>query len=41
MGGAGATRSVEKGAETIVWLATLSADGPNGGFFRDKQSIPW
>ena len=41
MGGAGATRTVEKGAETIVWLATLKADGPNGGFFRDKQSIPW
>lgn len=41
MGGAGATRTVEKGAETIVWLAMLSADGPNGGFFRDKQSIPW
>ena len=41
MGGAGATRTVEKGAETIVWLATLNADGPNGGFFRDKQSIPW
>ena len=41
MGGAGATRTVEKGAETIVWLATLNANGPNGGFFRDKQSIPW
>jgi len=41
MGGAGATRTVEKGAETIVWLATLNADGPNGGFFRDKQSISW
>ena len=41
MGGAGATRTVEKGAETIVWLATLNADGPNGGVFRDKQSIPW
>ena len=41
MGGTGATRTVEKGAETIVWLATLNADGPNGGFFRDKQSIPW
>ena len=41
MGGAGATRTVEKGAETILWLATLNADGPTGGFFRDKQSIPW
>jgi NAD(P)-dependent dehydrogenase (short-subunit alcohol dehydrogenase family) len=41
MGGPGATRPVEKGAETAVWLATLPADGPTGGFFRDKKPIPW
>lgn len=41
MGGDGAPRSVEQGAETIVWLATLPRDGPTGGFFRDKQPIPW
>lgn len=41
MGGPNAQRPVEKGAETIVWLATLSQDGPSGGFFRDKQPIPW
>jgi NAD(P)-dependent dehydrogenase (short-subunit alcohol dehydrogenase family) len=41
MGGAGATRSGEKGAETIVWLATLPAGGPNGGFFRDRRRIAW
>jgi len=41
MGGPGATRGVAKGAETIVWLATLPANGPNGGFFRDKKSIAW
>jgi NAD(P)-dependent dehydrogenase (short-subunit alcohol dehydrogenase family) len=41
MGGAGASRSVEKGAETIVWLATLPAGGPNGGFFRDRRRIAW
>ncbi len=41
MGGPGATRSVEQGAETIVWLATLPDDGPSGGFFRDMQPIPW
>jgi NAD(P)-dependent dehydrogenase (short-subunit alcohol dehydrogenase family) len=41
MGGAGARRSVEKGAETVVWLATLPAHGPNGGFFRDRKRIPW
>ena len=41
MGGPDATRSVEEGAATIVWLATLAADGPSGGFFRDKEPIPW
>ena len=41
MGGPNAERSLEKGAETIVWLATLPDDGPSGGFFRDKQAIPW
>ena len=41
MGGPNADRPVEKGAETPVWLATLSDDGPTGGFFRDKTPIPW
>ena len=41
MGGPNATRTVEKGAETAVWLATLPADGPSGGFFRDMKPIPW
>lgn len=41
MGGEGATRSVEHGAETPVWLATLEDGGPNGGFFRDKKRIAW
>lgn len=41
MGGSTADRSVEKGAETAVWLAMLPHDGPTGGFFRDKKSIPW
>ena len=41
MGGVNATRSVEKGAETAVWLATLPDDGPTGGFFRDRKPIPW
>ncbi|MFN8488393.1 MAG: SDR family NAD(P)-dependent oxidoreductase [Caldilineaceae bacterium] len=31
----------EEGADTIVWLATLPDGGPNGGFFRDRKSIPW
>ncbi|MCW5882696.1 MAG: SDR family oxidoreductase [Anaerolineae bacterium] len=41
MGGPHAPRSVEQGADTIVWLATLPDNGPTGGFFRDRQPIPW
>ena len=41
MGGPNASRSVEKGAETAVWLATLPSGGPTGGLFRDKKPIPW
>jgi NAD(P)-dependent dehydrogenase (short-subunit alcohol dehydrogenase family) len=41
MGGPNATRPVEKGAETAVWLATLPETGPTGGFFRDMAPIPW
>ena len=41
MGGMMASRSVGQGAETIVWLAGLPADGPSGGFFRDKSRIEW
>jgi NAD(P)-dependent dehydrogenase (short-subunit alcohol dehydrogenase family) len=41
MGGPNATRAVEKGAETAVWLATLPPNGATGGFFRDKTPIAW
>jgi NAD(P)-dependent dehydrogenase (short-subunit alcohol dehydrogenase family) len=41
MGGSAAPRSVEEGADTAVWLATLPDDGPSGGFFRDRRPIPW
>ena len=41
MGGPNASRSVEQGADTAVWLATLPADGPTGGFFRDRRAIEW
>lgn len=41
MGGANASRTPAQGADTIVWLATLSDDGPTSGFFRDRQPIPW
>jgi len=41
MGGAGAPRSPEQAVDTLLWLATLPPDGPNGGFFRDRRPIPW
>jgi NAD(P)-dependent dehydrogenase (short-subunit alcohol dehydrogenase family) len=41
MGGPHARRSVEEGADTPVWLATLPDDGPRGGFFRNREPIPW
>jgi NAD(P)-dependent dehydrogenase (short-subunit alcohol dehydrogenase family) len=41
MGGKNARRSVEQGSDTPVWLATLPDNGPTGGFFRDRQPIPW
>jgi NAD(P)-dependent dehydrogenase (short-subunit alcohol dehydrogenase family) len=41
MGGGAAPRGVDEGADTAVWLATLPADGPNGGFFRDRKPIAW
>jgi NAD(P)-dependent dehydrogenase (short-subunit alcohol dehydrogenase family) len=41
MGGRNAPRSVEDGADTPVWLATLPEDGPRGGFFRNRKPIPW
>jgi NAD(P)-dependent dehydrogenase (short-subunit alcohol dehydrogenase family) len=39
MGGPNATRGVAEGAETIVWLATLPANGPTGGVFHDRKRI--
>jgi NAD(P)-dependent dehydrogenase (short-subunit alcohol dehydrogenase family) len=41
MGGANAPRSVEQGADTIVWLATLPARGPSGRFFADRKPLDW
>ena len=41
MGGPNASRTPEQGVNTIVSLATLPDNGPTGGFFRDRQPIPW
>ena len=40
MGGSRAPRSVEEGADTAVWLATMD-DPPTSGFFRNREPIPW
>jgi NAD(P)-dependent dehydrogenase (short-subunit alcohol dehydrogenase family) len=32
---------IPAGAASIIWAATLPADGPTGGFFRHGQAIPW
>ena len=40
MGGRGASRSVEKGAASVVWAATREGE-PTGGFFRDGRRIEW
>lgn len=41
MGGPRATRSLEEGVRSILWAATLGADGPSGGFFRDGRPQLW
>jgi len=41
MGGETAPHSAAQGAETAVWLATLPADGPSGGFFNNREPVPW
>ena len=41
MGGSSAARSLEEGADTLVWAATLPEGGPSGGFFRDRKPIDW
>jgi NAD(P)-dependent dehydrogenase (short-subunit alcohol dehydrogenase family) len=41
LGGRNATRSVEEGADTIVWLATDAPQNLTGKFLRDRKEIPW
>ena len=40
MGGPGAPRSVEEGAETPVWLARMR-EGPSGHLWRDREIVNW
>jgi NAD(P)-dependent dehydrogenase (short-subunit alcohol dehydrogenase family) len=41
MGGPNAPGTVEQGADTPVWLATLPDDGPTGRFFQRRKEIAW
>ena len=41
MGGPNATRSIEQGADTAVWLATEASQTLTGKFFRDRHEVPW
>ncbi len=34
-------RPVSEVVDGIVWAATLTDDGPTGGFFRDKAPLSW
>lgn len=41
MGGPGAPRSVQEGAETIVWLATTAPKKLTGKFIGDRNVLAW
>jgi len=41
MGGSGASRSVQQGADTVTWLATEAPSDLTGKFLRDRKVIPW
>src|SRR5438128_7722690 len=41
MGGANATRSVEEGADGMVWLAAEAPQKTTAKFLQDREVIPW
>jgi NAD(P)-dependent dehydrogenase (short-subunit alcohol dehydrogenase family) len=41
MGGPDATMEVSEGGKTSAQLATLTDDGPSGGFFHLGKPLPW
>ncbi|WP_342045235.1 SDR family oxidoreductase [Bacillus sp. OTU530] len=41
MGGPSAPKTPKQAAESILWLATIGPEGPNGEFFRDEKQIEW
>jgi NAD(P)-dependent dehydrogenase (short-subunit alcohol dehydrogenase family) len=34
-------RPVTERAASVMWAVLLPDDGPNGGFYRDGQPLPW
>jgi len=41
LGGPNAPRTVQQGADTAVWLATLPDNGPTGGFYHEREPMEW
>lgn len=41
MGGAGAPRTPQQGADTVIWLATEAPADLTGLFLRDRRPVPW
>jgi NAD(P)-dependent dehydrogenase (short-subunit alcohol dehydrogenase family) len=41
MGGPDAPLSLQEGADSIVWAATLPDHGPSGQFLQNREAIPW
>ena len=41
MGGENADLEVSEGGRTNAWLAGLPEDGPTGGYFHQRQPLPW
>jgi NAD(P)-dependent dehydrogenase (short-subunit alcohol dehydrogenase family) len=37
----GVLREPEDATDTPVWLATLPNDGPSGGFWFEREQLPW
>jgi NAD(P)-dependent dehydrogenase (short-subunit alcohol dehydrogenase family) len=41
LGGPQAPMTPAQGVKTVVQLATIGEDGPNGGFFHSGKTMPW
>jgi NAD(P)-dependent dehydrogenase (short-subunit alcohol dehydrogenase family) len=41
LGGSSAPMEIADSYKTSLYLATLDASGPSGGFFHEKDALPW